>query len=378
MVPGAQERIDRVINKDIDSLTPTDFDGQFDLIVLGDVLEHLRNPERALKLLNDVSVPNAVLVACVPVMTHASIIEGMLMGDITYDDSGLLDRTHLRFMSIASTIKLMLDGGWLPNINGINCIPHTSTPFIEALLAAGKALNIPESTVRRNTEAFQAYFTCVKAPKPAQQPRVPFSVVVAVTNEAQFNRNVLASPGLKEINARVIPIWNATSAADALERGAKEAGDTWIVYCHQDVYFPSGSGAMIAEHLASATPDDFIGFVGMGLDRNNWAYASGLVIDRLGPIDFPPASRAISADEFAVALHAGGRVKADARFGWHLWATDLCLQNVDRAKIVRVPLFHNSCTENGATQALKASQQHIASKYRGSGIINTLTGPIQT
>ena len=62
------------------------------------------------------------------------------------------------------------------------------------------------------------------------------------------------------------------------------------------------------------------------------------------------SAAALSIDEFAVALHRDATVAIDATLGWHLWATDLCLQAEQQhgravAQILQVPLFHNSTND---------------------------------
>ena len=85
---------------------------QFDVVVAGDVLEHLRDPARLLRDLRGVIAPGGHLAASVPNVAHASVRLALLHGDFPYADKGLLDRTHRQFLTRASLLRLLDDGGW--------------------------------------------------------------------------------------------------------------------------------------------------------------------------------------------------------------------------------------------------------------------------
>jgi hypothetical protein len=73
-------------------------------------------------------------------------------------------------------------------------------------------------------------------------------------------------------------------------------------------------------------------------------------------------------------------VAIDAALGWHLWATDLCLQARARrgaAHILEVPLFHNSTTAYVLPDAFHASAQRLLDKYPGLDRVPTLCGELK-
>lgn len=79
-----------------------------------DVLEHLPNPERILsRLVRAMDGDNdAELVVSVPNVAHLDLSRQLLCGQWNMTDSGLLDRTHLRFFTERSLIELMANTGW--------------------------------------------------------------------------------------------------------------------------------------------------------------------------------------------------------------------------------------------------------------------------
>lgn len=110
----AKQHLDMVICDDVEKIdlhTELSSVGKIDCLVYGDVLEHLRDPWRVLRehvvLLRDA----AQVVACIPNVQHWSIMAGLLTGQWQYIDSGILDRTHLRFFTLDGIIELFAQAG---------------------------------------------------------------------------------------------------------------------------------------------------------------------------------------------------------------------------------------------------------------------------
>jgi 2-polyprenyl-3-methyl-5-hydroxy-6-metoxy-1,4-benzoquinol methylase len=87
-------------------------DGPFDTILVLDILEHLRDPWRIVEMLRDGLRPNGVIVASIPnVNSHRLLMPLVLRGRYALADSGLLDRTHLRWFAKHGAIELMTPPG---------------------------------------------------------------------------------------------------------------------------------------------------------------------------------------------------------------------------------------------------------------------------
>lgn len=110
------------IRQSIEDAMPSLPDGRFDAIVLNDVLEHLWNPGDVLCLLRQKLSPKGVIVASIPNVLHHSLLRGLLLGrDWEYQDYGILDRTHIRFFTRKSIIRLIESAGFeVRRIQGIN------------------------------------------------------------------------------------------------------------------------------------------------------------------------------------------------------------------------------------------------------------------
>lgn len=99
---------------DLDLVLPSELLGgrQFDTIVVADVFEHLKRPVEVLADLANVLAPGGRLIASIPNVTHIDVRLMLLGGRWTYQDGGLLDRTHLRFYDAPGVDALFRDAGW--------------------------------------------------------------------------------------------------------------------------------------------------------------------------------------------------------------------------------------------------------------------------
>lgn len=85
----------------------------FDVIVFGDVLEHLKDPARALGRLEPFLRDGGYVVASIPNVAHGSVRLALLRGEFRYRRLGLMDDTHLRFFTRQSVERLFEDVGFL-------------------------------------------------------------------------------------------------------------------------------------------------------------------------------------------------------------------------------------------------------------------------
>ena len=87
--------------------------GEFDLALTLDVLEHLPDPEAAVRQLHARLRPGGALVVSLPNVAHYRVALPLLLrGRWDYADEGLLDRTHLRFFGEHSARALLTGNGF--------------------------------------------------------------------------------------------------------------------------------------------------------------------------------------------------------------------------------------------------------------------------
>lgn len=110
----AARRLDAVLQGSVDDLL-NDFPypkGYFDCFVLADVLEHLPYPEQTLSRLLPYLKEGGHLVISLPNVRHYEVVGDLLInGNWTYQDAGILDRTHLRFYTYKEIERWMARAG---------------------------------------------------------------------------------------------------------------------------------------------------------------------------------------------------------------------------------------------------------------------------
>lgn len=79
----------------------------YDYLVLADVIEHVMNPEEFLRDLIHVAGKNTKLIISTPNIAFGSVRLALLGGDFNYVDSGLLEKTHIRFLT-RHTLEAMI------------------------------------------------------------------------------------------------------------------------------------------------------------------------------------------------------------------------------------------------------------------------------
>jgi 2-polyprenyl-3-methyl-5-hydroxy-6-metoxy-1,4-benzoquinol methylase len=101
---------ERMIVADLNDGVP-DLGAPYDVIVCGDVLEHLVDPLDTLNGLLQSLRPNGRVLISVPNVAHLLIRLSLLAGRFDYFDRGILDRTHLRFFTQRSVERLVSAAG---------------------------------------------------------------------------------------------------------------------------------------------------------------------------------------------------------------------------------------------------------------------------
>ena len=107
---------DRVVIADLDrdDFVPMLEGAQFDVVLFGDVLEHLRDPLMTMRRARTALAPGGYAVVSAPNFAHVDVRLALLDGHFEYRDAGLLDRTHLHFFTRDSLDRLLSDAGFLP------------------------------------------------------------------------------------------------------------------------------------------------------------------------------------------------------------------------------------------------------------------------
>jgi O-antigen biosynthesis protein len=104
---------DQVILADLNVTTWSEqLEERFDVVLMGDVLEHLVHPDEVLQSVRQLLSPGGTVVISLPNVVHWSQRMKTLSGRFDYQSVGLLDHTHLRFFTVRTAVALIENSGY--------------------------------------------------------------------------------------------------------------------------------------------------------------------------------------------------------------------------------------------------------------------------
>ena len=146
-----------ILSMDVECLDPSQVAERFDYIVMGDVIEHLQNPWKAIENMRELLAPGGEVIASIPNVAHISTFYGLLSGCWTYEDMGILDRTHFRFFTKKEIIKLFQEAQF-----DIQDMRYVTVPYPEIGKQLRKELLSPQ-TISVDAEDLDAFQWLVRA-----------------------------------------------------------------------------------------------------------------------------------------------------------------------------------------------------------------------
>jgi 2-polyprenyl-3-methyl-5-hydroxy-6-metoxy-1,4-benzoquinol methylase len=160
----AATRLDDVIEsdlRDLDKVAPQIGSRKFDAIVFADVLEHLDWPLPVLRSYLQFLAPNGSVIVSLPNVGLWSMRLSLMAGMFDYADTGVLDRTHLRFFTRKTARRLIEDAGLTITRRTYN--PGMVRPFVPLAkkLLAGKADENHDPTALLESAPYRAYLKTV-------------------------------------------------------------------------------------------------------------------------------------------------------------------------------------------------------------------------
>lgn len=171
---------------------------KYDVVFMGDVVEHLARPAQTLAKVRGLLKPEGVFIFSIPNITHMSVRLMLLQGKIEYGRTGLLDEAHLHFYN-SSEIKRVLQAAGFALIsldNTINDLPE------DVLSAEFHKLGLdvkPEfKKIAQSLDAVAYQFIGIAKPGKAEKIELPKSSPENVVEkyykslEAEYNKSVKA------------------------------------------------------------------------------------------------------------------------------------------------------------------------------------------
>lgn len=195
----AEKRLDRVLTGAVEEMLELLPASYFDTVVIADVLEHLVNPWHVLEKLKEKLSPHGEIIVSIPNVRHWSVIKNLLEGKWSYEDAGILDRTHLRFFTRSECIRLFASSGYeISQCKAIVMKGDVPVPtiIIDALQKVG--LNV--GSLAEESMHYQYAFVARPTPALPQTQQLPektppsvTSIIILTWNQLSYTQACLKS-----------------------------------------------------------------------------------------------------------------------------------------------------------------------------------------
>lgn len=126
---------------------------RFKYILFGDVLEHLRDPQGTLEFCKSILMPDGYIIANIPNLMNYRVMKEIIDGRFTYEDHGLLDRTHIHFFTYFEIIDMFNRAGY--TVEEINYNGDLSDETKESKRIVDTLLSLSSNTERFMYDAYQ-------------------------------------------------------------------------------------------------------------------------------------------------------------------------------------------------------------------------------
>ena len=108
----AEQWCERVLVGDVETMELPLDPASFDVVLCGDVIEHLRDPAAALARLRPFLEPHGRLVLSTPNIANWAMRLSLLAGRWRYTDRGFLDRTHVHLFTRSTLVEAVERAGY--------------------------------------------------------------------------------------------------------------------------------------------------------------------------------------------------------------------------------------------------------------------------
>lgn len=250
----AQKCLDEVVVGDIESGEIKFQENSFDCVVCADVLEHLRDPESALKLLRSWLKPDGCLVTSLPNVRNHTIIKSLLAGNWTYESAGLLDSDHVRFFTRREIEKLLFRVGFsvetMKMIGGEGYAEWLEQGSPQELVIGG--LQVKTSSVEEAAEFF-AYQYLTRSTVNRVPEYETTSIIIVTHNQLAYTRQCVESILLRTDEPYEL-IFVDNASTDGTDCYLRSLSNTKVILNESNRGFP----AAVNQGIEVATGDNIL------------------------------------------------------------------------------------------------------------------------
>ncbi|MBA3382358.1 MAG: class I SAM-dependent methyltransferase [Actinobacteria bacterium] len=129
---AAREVCAEVLVGDAETMELPFLEGSFDVVVCGDLIEHLREPEQFLARVRPLLREGGRLVLTTPNVANWTMRLGLLVGRWRYTERGILDRTHLHLFTRRTLVETLGRAGYRVVVFDYTVpVPGIGVPVVE-------------------------------------------------------------------------------------------------------------------------------------------------------------------------------------------------------------------------------------------------------
>jgi len=157
MAAIARQRLDAVACVDVQqNPLPFELSEGIDCLIYGDVLQQLRDPWTVLRRQLEVLNPGGSVLVCIANAEHWSIVARLLRGNWHYEPTGLLDVRHLRWFSLRTVMRELVDAGLaVEEVHPRIFAPEQAQQFVQTLAPGLRRLGIDPGVYLRRAMPLQ-------------------------------------------------------------------------------------------------------------------------------------------------------------------------------------------------------------------------------
>ena len=141
---AAREVCEDVLVGDVETMELPFEPGSFDVVLCGDLIEHLRDPEAFFVRMRPLLPGNGQLVLSTPNVANWAMRLGLLAGRWRYTERGILDRTHTHLFTRSTLVEALERAGYRIAVLDFTVpLPVARTPATERVAHAVGRLRPP-------------------------------------------------------------------------------------------------------------------------------------------------------------------------------------------------------------------------------------------
>jgi 2-polyprenyl-3-methyl-5-hydroxy-6-metoxy-1,4-benzoquinol methylase len=123
----------------------------FDVILMGDILEHFLEPNDILQLIKPYLKPEGYIVASIPNVANWTVRFPLLFGNFRYGQDGIVVWQHYRYFTETTTRELINNAGYtIKKMDYTTSVINVCYDFVKTLIGKPKPQDIRQTTIKQN------------------------------------------------------------------------------------------------------------------------------------------------------------------------------------------------------------------------------------